>query len=235
MQEVITKKKNIRAKLREILEYIASLFHDRKKLPEASEELKEELTNINDELKALMSNDSFENLKETYDKFKIGINPSGGLIAVEKSTGYVFEDTKFVTRVRFISLWRKSAYGNFDAKDEENCTKECFSDESKKIYTDIKEIIQKQLTKTGNIDTFELLNKMKNSDSKWGRVVSRRLFKTQAYSQTVYDFFRSITKNARKQTKPVESMLEALYGWREEEWAERLARKKLLQIQRKKV
>lgn len=216
LQEAITKK-NIRAKLREVLQYIASLFHNRKKLSEASTELKEELMGVNDELKALMSNDSFENLKETYDKYKIGINPSGGLIAIEKNTGYVSDNSDFVARVRFISLWRKSAYGNFDSKDEENCTKECFSDESKKIYTDIKDIIQKQLTKTGNINTFELLNEMKNNDSKWGRVVSRRLFKTPAYSQTVDDFFRSITQNAKRQTKPVESMLEALYGWREEE------------------
>ena len=43
------------------------------------------------------------------------------------------------------------------------------------------------------------------------KVTSRRLFKTPAYSETVSDYFRSITENAKEQTKPTLSLTQALY------------------------
>jgi NurA-like 5'-3' nuclease len=211
-------KKDLKTKIRDFFAYVANLFHLGKKgLPEASEETLEELREVNEVYAELLKDDSFETLKKTYDNYKVGVNPDGGLIAVEKSTGYVFDEAKFVARVRFLALWRKSAFGNLDSKLEEECVSECFSEESSKIYDEIKQIIQKQLIKSGNIDTLEILNKMKESPYKWGRVVSRRLFKTQAYVETVEDFFRSITKKAKKQTKPAKSMIEALYGWGEDD------------------
>ena len=211
-------KKDLKSKIRDFFAYVANLLHIGKKgLPEASPEAIQELNSVSAKYEELLKDDSFETLKKTYDNFKIGVNPEGGLIAVEKNTGYVFDDAKFVARVRFMNLWRKSAYGNLDTKLEEECTKECFGEESEKIYDEIKQIVQSQLIKSGNIDTLEILNKMKESPYKWGRVVSRRLFKTQAYAETVVDFFRSITKKAKKQTKPVKSMIEALYGWGEDD------------------
>ena len=53
---------------------------------------------------------------------------------------------------------------------------------------------------------------MKDSPYKWGRVVSRRLFRTQAYSETVDDYFRSITDKPKRRTKPILCLAEALYG-----------------------
>ncbi len=211
-------KKSFKTRIQNFFAYVASLFHfGRKRLNEAFQEELDELNEVNETLDELSKDDEFDTLRKTYDNYKIGVNPAGGLIAVEKKTGYVSEEPKFVTRVRFVSLWRKSAYGNLDNKMEEECVEECFGEESKKIYEEITNIAQKQLIKTGNIDTLEILNKMKDSPYKWGRVVSRRLFKNQAYSETVDDFYRSITKRAKKQTEPVKSMIEVLYGWGEDE------------------
>ena len=53
---------------------------------------------------------------------------------------------------------------------------------------------------------------MKESKTEWARVVSRRLFKTPAYADTVYNYFRSITTRPKKQTKPTLSISQAIYG-----------------------
>ena len=57
-----------------------------------------------------------------------------------------------------------------------------------------------------------VLDEMKDKDEKWSRITSRRLFKTPAYSETVSDYFRSITSASKKQTKPTLSLSQALYG-----------------------
>ena len=102
-------------------------------------------------------------LKETYKNYNIGTNSDGKTVAIEKNTGYVIEEPKFVARVRFISIWRKAAIGNKDTKDELASAEECFNTDSEGIYNEIKECIQRQLLKTGNIDTLEVLNLLKVS------------------------------------------------------------------------
>ena len=214
--EDIAVKKSIKSRIHNFFAQILSFIKKEKSLPEAAPELTEELQKVNSTFVELSKDDSFENLKATYDLYKVGVNPNGGLIAVEKNTGYVKDDAKFVERVRFLALWRKSAFGNCDCKDEEECYKECFSADSKSIFNDIKSIIEVQLKKTGNIDTEAVLNQMKDSPYKWGRVTSRRLFRTPAYTETVDKFFRSIVKKSKKQTKPTLSLSQALYGVDEE-------------------
>ncbi len=206
-------KKSLTKRIKEFFTAFISLFIKKEKcLDEAKNETYDELIKVNEDYNKLQRAISFEGLKETYDNYKLGVNPTGGLIAIEKSTGYVKEDYDFVCRVRFLSLWRKSAFANLDMKDEESCVKECFSDESKNIYEELKEIMQNQLTTTGNIDTLEVINKMKDSPYKWGRITSRRLFRTQPYAETVANYFRCITPASKKQTKPTYSLLQALYG-----------------------
>ena len=134
------------------------------------------------------------------------------MIAIEKETGYVKDEPKFVARVRFATLWRKAAFGDFDIKDEENCYKECFGEESQQIYDKLKNHVATQLKQTGNVDTKMVLDEMKLGEEKWSRITSRRLFRTPAYSETVADYFRSITEDAKKQTKPTLSLSQALYG-----------------------
>lgn len=214
--EDVVFKKSIKTRIHNFFAQILSFIRKEGALPEASEELTEELRAVNEKYKTLIKDDSFSSLKETYDNYKVGVNPEGGLIAVEKSTGYVKDDAKFVDRVRFLALWRKSAFGNFECKDEANCYAECFSEDSEKIYAEIKSIIEVQLKKTGNIDTEAVLNKMKDSPYKWGRVTSRRLFRTPAYAETVDKYFRSIINKSKKQTKPTLSLPQALYGCDEE-------------------
>ncbi len=209
----VTAKKSVKTKIQEAFTQFISLFIKKTKvLDQAPVELTEELKEVEAKYKEITKEDSFENLKETYNLYKVGVNPTGGLTAVEKNTGYVKEDKKFVARVRFVALWRKSAYGNFDSKDEENCYDECFSAESEIIYNKLKDLIETQLKKTGNIDTKAVLEEMKQGDEKWIRVTSRRLFRTTAYSETVTDYFRSIMKRPKRQTKPTLSLSQALYG-----------------------
>ncbi len=210
--EVVTKK-SLKTRVIEWFTSFISLFIKKEKcLGEASQETTKQLEEVNLNYDKLKEDETFEGLKDTYDKYKIGVNPLGGLIAVEKNTGYVKEEPDFVAKVRFATLWRKSAFANLDMKDEEKCLEECFSNDSHGIYAELKEDIQNQLVETGNIDTFKLLNKMKESNYKWGRVTSRRLFKTNASADTVVDYFRTITPNSKKQTKPTDSLQQAIYG-----------------------
>jgi len=206
-------KRGLKQKIRDWFTSFVSLFIKKEKcLVEASTELTEELEKVNEEYKVLEDDNSFEGLKDTYDTYKIGINPQGGLIAIEKNTGYIKEEPNFVAKVRFASLWRRSAFGNLDMKDEDECVKECFSEDSKGIYDEIRNLIQKQLKKTGNINTLEVINAMKDSSFKWGRTTSRRLFRTVAYAETVTNYFRAITPRCKKQTSPTYSLMQALYG-----------------------
>ncbi len=210
--EKLIQKKTIINKFHDLFIQFVSLFIKKEKtLPEANAELTEELKAVEEKYQKLISSESFDNLKNTYDLYKISPGANGGLVAVERNTGYVKDDPKFVSRVRFVLLWRKSAYANIDNTNEEECYKECFSNESLGIFQELKDIVEKQLKKTGNIDTKEILDNMKESTFKWGRVTSRRLFKTKAYSDTVNDYFRSIIKTSKKQTKPTLSLSEALY------------------------
>ncbi len=209
----LTSKKSLKVRIQELITQFFSLFIKKEKvLNAAPEELTQELNEVNEKYNELIIEDTFSKIKDTYDTYKVGVNPEGGLIAIEKATGYVKDDAKFVSRVRFASLWRKSAFGDFDIKDEENCYKECFSDESEKIYNSLKEIIGTQLKNTGNVDTKMVLDEMKDGEEKWSRITSRRLFRTPAYSETVSDYFRSITSASKKQTKPTLSLSQALYG-----------------------
>lgn len=209
----IENKKSLRSRISDYFMSFISIFIKKEKLlPEASLELTEELTEVNKEYRELLKDDSFEGLKNTYYKYRLGISADDGLIAVEKNTGYVMNDPKFVARVRFNSLWRKSAFANLDIKDEDACVLECYSENSMKIYNEIKDEIQKELKKTGNIDTRKVLDLMKDSDTQWARVVSRRMFKTQPYAEIVTGYFRSITHKPKKQTKATLSLSQAIYG-----------------------
>ena len=212
-------KKSIKHRIQDFFTSIISIFVKKEKLlPTASSELIDTLDTVNKEYSDLLNDDSFEGLKRTYEKYKIGFASDGGLIAIEKDTGYVMDDSKFVARVRFNSLWRKSAFANLDVKDEEACIEECYGENSHAIYEELKDEIQKELKKTGNIDTKKILDLMKESKYEWARVVSRRLFKTQAYADTVNNYFRSITAKSKKQTKPTLSISQAIYGDIIEEW-----------------
>ena len=127
----LVEKKSLKVRIQELITQFFSLFIKKERvLNAAPEELTQELKEINETYNTLTNEDSFSKIKDTYDLYKVGVSPEGGLIAIEKDTGYVKDDPKFVSRVRFASLWRKSAFGDFDIKDEENCYKECFSDES---------------------------------------------------------------------------------------------------------
>lgn len=215
--EDVKLKKNMINKIQDFFNSIVSIFVKKQKaLPESSEETSEEYRKVKELYDEIIKNDSFNNLKITYLNYNVGTNPNGKTVAVEKNTGYVIDEPKFVARVRFLSIWRKSAIGNQDTKDEESASAECFSVESEGIFNSIKECIQEQLRKTGNIDTYQVLNKLKDSDFKWGRSTSRRLFRNEIQSEIITDFFRSLTPKSKRQTKKTLTTSQALYGMDEE-------------------
>lgn len=215
-EDVKTKKSMIN-RIQDFLNSIVSIFIKKQKaLPKASETTNAEYEKIKDVYEEITKEDSFENFKKTYENYRIGTNTDGKTVAVEKITGYVIEEPKFVARVRFLSAWRKSAIGNQDTKDEDASVEECFNTESQKIYEQIKELAQRQLLKTGNIDTLEILNVLKNSEYKWARSTSRRLFRNEIQAEIVTDFFRSLTPKAKKQSKKTFTTSQALYGLDEE-------------------
>lgn len=215
--EEVNIKKKMSNRIQDFFRSIISIFIKKQKgLPESSAETSaefEEVKKVYEELKE----DTFENLKKTYQNYEVGTNEEGKTVAVERKTGYVVEDKKFVARVRFVSVWRKSAIGNIDTKDEEASVEQCFNSDSESIYNELKNIIDEQLKKTGNIDTLEVLNQMKNSQYKWGRSTSRRLFRNEFQAEIITDYFRSlITTKLKKQKKKTLSTSQALYGLDEE-------------------
>lgn len=211
--EDVKTKKSMMNRIQDFFNSIISIFVKKHKaLPEASKETNEAYEKIREVYEEITKDDSFENLKKTYFNYNVGTNSNGKTVAVEKNTGYVIEEPKFVARVRFVSIWRKAAIGNQDTKNEEASVEECFNKDSEGIYKNIKECIQEQLLKTGNIDTLIVLNKLKNSEYKWGRSTSRRLFRNEIQTEIVTDFFRSLIKKAKKQNKKTLTTTQALYG-----------------------
>lgn len=211
--EEVKTKKNMINKIQDFFNSIVSIFVKKQKaLPASSEETNAEYEKIKEVYNEIIKEDTFDNLKKTYCNYNVGTNANGKTVAVEKNTGYVIEEPKFVARVRFLSIWRKSAIGNQDTKNEDASKEECFSNDSEGIYNDIKDCIQKQLIKTGNIDTFEVLSVLKESKYKWGRSTSRRLFRNEIQTEIVTDFFRSLTPKAKRQTKKTLTTSQALYG-----------------------
>lgn len=210
-------KKSMINKIQDFFNSLVSVFIKKQKaLPASSEETSAEYEQIREIYEKIITEDTFENLKITYDNYSVGTNSEGKTVAVERKTGYVIEEHMFVARVRFLSIWRKSAIGNQDVKNEEASKEECFGKDSEGIYKSIKECIQKQLIKTGNIDTLEVLNVLKNMDYKWARSTSRRLFRNEIQTEIVTDFFRSITPKAKRKTKKTLTTSQALYGVDEE-------------------
>mgnify|MGYP003294244123 CR=1 FL=1 len=210
-------RKSMMNRIQDFFNSIISIFIKKQKaLPESSAETSEEYEKIREVYEEITANDTFENLEKTYFNYSVGTNTSGKTVAVEKNVGYVIEDPKFVARVRFVSIWRKSAIGNQDTKDEESSVGECFNEESKKIYEEIKNVIDMQLTKTGNIDTLEVLNKLKNTEYKWARSTSRRLFRNEIQTEIITDYFRSLIPKVKKQSKKTLTTSQALYGVDEE-------------------
>lgn len=211
-------KKSMMNKIQNFFSSFFSIFVKKQKaLPESSEETNEKYKEVKQIYNQISQEDSFENFKKTYDKYTVGTNSKGKTVAVEKETGYVVEDPKFVIRVRFLAIWRKSAIGNQDTKDEKASYEECFGEDSKKIYHEIQECIQKQLQEKGNIDTLIVLNELKKSKYKWARSTTRRLFRNEIQAEIVTEFFRAITPKVKKQTKKTLTTSQALYGLEEDE------------------
>lgn len=215
--EDVKLKKSMMRRLQDFFSSIFSIFIKKQKaLPESSNETNEIYEKIKDVYEEIKKEDSFVNLKKTYENYNVGTNTNGKTVAIEKQTGYVIEEPKFVARVRFLAIWRKSAIGNQDTKDEEASKESCFNEESEAIYGEILECIQKQLVKTGNIDTLEVLNELKKSDYKWARSTSRRLFRNEIQTEIITEYFRSLTPKAKRQTQKTLTTSQALYGLDEE-------------------
>ena len=110
-------KKKLKTRVQEAFTSFVSIFIKKQKcLEESPADLTEELLKVNEEYIKLNDDNSFEGLKDTYEAYRVGVNPEGGLIAIEKNTGYVKEEPDFVAKVRFATLWRKSAFANLDMK-----------------------------------------------------------------------------------------------------------------------
>ena len=211
--EDVKAKKSMMNRIQDFLNSFISIFVKKQKaLPVASKETNEAYEKIRELYEEITKEDTFENLKKTYLNYSVGTNATGKTVAVEKNTGYVIEEPKFIARVRFVSVWRKAAIGNQDTKDEEASFQECFSEDSNKIYDELKDCVDEQLRKTGNIDTLCVLNTLKDSKYRWARTTSRRLFRNEFQAEIVTDYFRSLMKKVKKQTQKTLTTSQALYG-----------------------
>lgn len=210
------KKKSMMRQFQKLLDRLLSIFIRREALPESTVETSETYQKIKEVYEQIRGEDTFANFKKIYETYTVGTNTDGKTVAVEKETGYMIEDPKFVAKVRFVLIWRKVAIGNQDTKDEEAAKEVCFNAESEAIYQTIRDIVQAQLKKTGNIDTLAILNEMKQSELKWARSTSRRLFRNEIQTEIVTDYFRSFTPKIKKQTKKTLTTSQALYGLDEE-------------------
>lgn len=110
-------------------------------------------------------------------------------------------------------VWKKASLLNRTDLDKNEDYS--FNEGAKETYNRILEIVQKQLRKTGNIDTAEVLNDVKELDYRWARGISRKLFKNEIQTGILTNYFRSITNKAKKQTKKTLTTTVALYGTEE--------------------
>lgn len=182
-------------------------------LPESTVELDEEQKKVYEKADFLANTDSFETLKEILELYQVTTNADGKTVASDKKTGYVIENEKFIFKLRFAVIWKKaSLLTRTDLNENEDYS---FNDGAKETYNRILEIVQKQLRKTGNIDTAEILNDIKGLEYRWARGISRKLFKNEIQTGILTNYFRSITNKAKKQTKKTLTTAVALYGTEE--------------------
>lgn len=206
------------AKVNNVFQRIIFVFknifgHGVTMLPEATVELDEEQRQVFEKAEFLTNDDSFESLKEIYDLYQITTNSEGKTVASDKKTGYVIENEKFISKLRFVTIWKKSSTLNrSDLNKDEDYS---FNDGAKETYEKILAIVQKQLRKTGNIDTAEVLNNIKKSDYRWARGISRKLFRNEIQASILTNYFRVITNKIKKQTKKTLTTTVALYGTEE--------------------
>lgn len=196
-----------------IISIIKSLCKNKTKaLPEGLEETKDEYQKIKEELETLKKDYEFETLKNIYDKYAITTNNRGKTVAVEKTTGYIEEEPEFVTKVKFAIAWKKSASGNYNEDKEELAYERSFNEGAKETYEKMREIITKQLKKTGNINTKEVLEIIKKMEYKWARMTSRKLFKNEFQAEILTEYFRNATQKPKKQKEKTLTTDQALYG-----------------------
>lgn len=187
--------------------------HSVSMLPESTVELDEEQRNVYERADFLANTDSFENLKEILTLYQVTTNTEGKTVVSDKKTGYVIENEKLIFKLRFAMVWKKASLLNRTDLDKNEDYS--FNEGAKETYNRILEIVQKQLRKTGNIDTAEVLNDVKELDYRWARGISRKLFKNEIQTGILTNYFRSITNKAKKQTKKTLTTTVALYGTEE--------------------
>lgn len=151
-------------------------------------------------------NFKFDGLKDTYDNYYLEKAKDGDLVAVEKSTNKVIKDELILDRVKFAIAWVKSTqYAHprttpnpeFNEYDYEYA----FNEGARLTYASMMTCVNKQLLTTGNIDPFEILDYIENTNYKYSKDYVKNIFSKKIYVEALDKWARHAIPNALEATQ----------------------------------
>ena len=155
---------------------------------------------------------NFENLITIYKSYTLKVNGKLGKYVISNDSAETIDDPNLLQKLEFINIWRKCASGNVADEDDEIALPICFGDEAIETYIKISKYSIIHLVKYGHIDTKEILDVTKEMPYKWSRQTARKLFKNAVQAQSITDYYRLATPDAKEQTKKTLTTDQALYG-----------------------
>lgn len=157
----------------------------------------------------------FGGVRGTFDKYTLGKDDNGNLVAVERKTGTMHTDELIIDRVKFSIAWVKATMNSHPRTSPNglNVTNQdyeyAFDENARKTYATIMACINYQLLTTGDIDPLEVIEDAGTLNYKYASEYARQLFSQKKFAEATDTWARRAIPNALPKTHPTLTEQEA--------------------------
>lgn len=158
----------------------------------------------------------FSGVKDTFDKYTLGKDKIGNIVAVDRNSGNLIHDELFINRVKFSLSWVMATMKSHSrtTSDTSYVTEQdyehAFSENAAKTYAIIMSEIQRELTTTGNIDPIDVVQSTEVLNYKYARAYAENLFSQKKFVEATNKWARYAIPNALPQTEELLTYEEAI-------------------------
>lgn len=158
----------------------------------------------------------FDGVKDTFDKYTLGKDKNGKLVAIDRNSGVFISDELMIDRVKFSLSWvLATMYSHPRTTLDRSLVTEkdyeyAFSEEARKTYSIIMNEIQKELTTTGNINPIEVVQSTEDFNYKYAKRYAENLFSQKKFVEATNKWARHALLNALPQTEELLTYEEAI-------------------------
>lgn len=149
----------------------------------------------------------FDGVKDTFDKYTLGKDKNGNLVAVDRNSGVFISDELMIDRVKFSLSWVLATMNSHPrtTSDRSYVTEQdyeyAFSEDARKTYAIIMSEIQRELTTTGNINPIEIVQSTEDFNYKYAKSYAENLFSQKKFIEATNKWARHALPNALPQTE----------------------------------